>query len=166
MASQITYDDKVSLKTSPLPNTNKCTAEDLNEIKTVVNANAIELDNMGTEIYTAQSMTAQSSITFEDISDYDYVEFLYGGTGGDYAKSLKIIPSISIGHAVTFGVDGAVADNGGIYYNVARYNLTATELTFVRVSQKEFRANATMDSTTSTTPTNIMIYKILGYKKG
>lgn len=44
MASQITYDDKVSIRTSELPNANKCRAEDLNEIKTVVNANANELN--------------------------------------------------------------------------------------------------------------------------
>ena len=37
---QITYDDKVSLTTSPLPRANKATAEDFNEIKRVVNANA------------------------------------------------------------------------------------------------------------------------------
>lgn len=37
---KITYDDKVSLTTSALPRANKCTDDDLNEIKTVVNANA------------------------------------------------------------------------------------------------------------------------------
>lgn len=37
---KITYDDKVSLTTSPLPRTNKCTSEDMNEIKQVINANA------------------------------------------------------------------------------------------------------------------------------
>lgn len=37
---EITYDDKSSLSTSPLPRTNKATADDFNEIKEVVNANA------------------------------------------------------------------------------------------------------------------------------
>lgn len=37
---EITYDDKISLSTSPLPRTNKATADDFNEIKEVVNANA------------------------------------------------------------------------------------------------------------------------------
>lgn len=37
---KITYDDKVSLASSPLPRANKCTDDDLNEIKHVVNANA------------------------------------------------------------------------------------------------------------------------------
>lgn len=37
---EITYDDKISLSTSPLPRINKATADDFNEIKEVVNANA------------------------------------------------------------------------------------------------------------------------------
>ena len=43
----ITYDDKVSIQTSSLPNANKCRAEDLNEIKSVVNNNASELASKG-----------------------------------------------------------------------------------------------------------------------
>lgn len=172
MSSQITYDDKVSLKTSPLPNANKCTADDLNEIKTVVNENATELEdihtsfnNMVTEIYTAPSMTAQSSISFEDISDYDYVEIFYGQTNKNFSSSVKVIPSIAVGQVITFALNGASEVAGVIFYNVARYNLTATGLSFVRVTQKEFKADSTISTTTSANPTNIMVYKILGYKK-
>lgn len=50
MASQITYDDKVSMKTSSLPEENKCTAGNLNEIKSVVNANATELEEVNTQV--------------------------------------------------------------------------------------------------------------------
>lgn len=44
MASKITYDDKISLTKSALPRANKCTDDDLNEIKRVVNDNADSLD--------------------------------------------------------------------------------------------------------------------------
>lgn len=40
---KITYDDKVSLTSSPLPRANKCTDDDLNEIKEVVNTNDDEM---------------------------------------------------------------------------------------------------------------------------
>lgn len=40
---KITYNDKTSLVTSPLPNENKVTDDDMNEIKQVVNHNASEL---------------------------------------------------------------------------------------------------------------------------
>lgn len=44
MSERITYDDKVSLTTSQLPRVNKCTDTDLNEIKSVVNSHADELE--------------------------------------------------------------------------------------------------------------------------
>ena len=45
MASKINYDDKVSLQTQEnIPDVNKVSSKDMNEIKTVVNANADELD--------------------------------------------------------------------------------------------------------------------------
>ena len=50
MANKITYDDKISLTTSALPRANKCTDDDLNEIKQVVNDNADELDENTTNI--------------------------------------------------------------------------------------------------------------------
>lgn len=50
MSQRITYDDKVSLTTSSLPRANKCTAEDLNQIKSVVNQNATDNDNQHTTI--------------------------------------------------------------------------------------------------------------------
>lgn len=53
MSSRITYDDKISLTTSPLPRANKCTAEDMNEIKSVVNQNATDNDNQHTAIETS-----------------------------------------------------------------------------------------------------------------
>lgn len=61
MAEKITYDDKISLTTSPLPRTNKCTAEDLNEIKNVVNSNA----DLAERINTTSVTTANT-----DLDDY------------------------------------------------------------------------------------------------
>ena len=58
MAEKITYDDKVSLTTSPLPRTNKCTAEDLNEIKNVVNSNA----DLAERINTTSVTTANTDL--------------------------------------------------------------------------------------------------------
>lgn len=62
---QITYDDKVSLTTSPLPRANKATAEDFNEIKRVVNANA-----SATIITTANT----------DLNDYTETGLYFFGT--------------------------------------------------------------------------------------
>ena len=48
MASTITYVDKIDLNTTAVADANKVKASDLNEIKSVVNANAGELTNAGT----------------------------------------------------------------------------------------------------------------------
>lgn len=49
-SSKINYSDKVSLTTSPLPRANKCTAEDLNEIKQVINDNADIQDTLSDDL--------------------------------------------------------------------------------------------------------------------
>lgn len=67
MASKITYDDKVSLTTSALPRANKCTDDDLNEIKEAVNNNADETDANTTGIENLQQI-------IEDKSTYSTTE--------------------------------------------------------------------------------------------
>ena len=207
MATQtISYDNKVSIETNPLPEVNKCTANNLNEIKSVVNNNAGELDTTNnnvtdlqtnklnasavknarststsevycanyintyyqtvTEIYNASSSTgAQSLVEFSDISGYDYIEILYGQANGNFLTSIKIIPSISIGYTISLTINAPAADSGVIYLNSGRFDLTATSLSLYRVTQKQFSANNSTSTTSSTTPTNIKIYKILGYKQ-
>ena len=59
MADKITFDDKVSLTTSALPRANKCTDNDLNEIKQVVNDNADELDENTANIVEVQQQVTQ-----------------------------------------------------------------------------------------------------------
>lgn len=121
-----------------------------------------EVDNV---LYTTpDTIVGQTSISFNDISNYSYVEIIYGQTSGANARSLRIIPSISIGNDISFTVDTSASSAGIVYLNTARYSLTATSLTFIRVTQKEFGASETITTTTSTTPTNIAIYKIIGYK--
>lgn len=62
MADKITFDDKVSLTTSALPRANKCTDDDLNEIKQVINANADELDGNTEDIEELQHLLDYSTI--------------------------------------------------------------------------------------------------------
>lgn len=52
---KITYDDKVSLTTSALPRANKCTDDDLNEIKEVVNNNDDTTNQNSSDIQTLQN---------------------------------------------------------------------------------------------------------------
>lgn len=52
---KITYDDKVSLTTSALPRANKCTDDDLNEIKEVVNNNDDTTNQNSSDIQILQN---------------------------------------------------------------------------------------------------------------
>ena len=59
---QITYDNKVNLNTNPyVPRMNKVTAEDLNEIKSVVNENSLRSIITA---YPGQSLKPTSGVTF------------------------------------------------------------------------------------------------------
>lgn len=68
---KITYGEKTSLITSPVPRENKVTDEDMNEIKSVVNNNA------GVEVYKNASNTGDNITFTEDITDYSMIEVFY-----------------------------------------------------------------------------------------
>lgn len=71
---KITYDDKISLITSPVPRENKVTDSDMNEIKEVVNTNS------GIVVYNNSDNT-DNDITFdEDITQYTMIEVFYEGS--------------------------------------------------------------------------------------
>ena len=55
MASRITFNDKVQSQSLPNPANEKARAEDYNEIKTVVNAHATDIETNATDISTNTS---------------------------------------------------------------------------------------------------------------
>lgn len=63
MARKITYEDKTSKNVSPEENNKKVTANDLNEIKSVVNNNADELENTNNEIFYKSGDTYSTTFT-------------------------------------------------------------------------------------------------------
>lgn len=64
--SKITFDDKVSTIISPLPAINRIRAEDVNEIKSVVNAHADAIDGLtlSTSITNATDSFSQGAMTY------------------------------------------------------------------------------------------------------
>ena len=120
-----------------------------------------EIDNVLYE--TPTPLTSQNSISFSNISNYEYVEILYGNTLGAQSCSLKLIPSIAIGQNITFNIMTTDTSTGILYLSSSRYNLTATGMSFVRTTQKQLNADGTTTTNTSTTPSNLVIYKVIGY---
>ena len=77
---KITYDDKVSLITSPLPEENKVTDDDMNEIKNVVNKNFGDLLWTNPDV---ESGMAQNDEIALDLSNYTSVRIIYKVIGDD-----------------------------------------------------------------------------------
>lgn len=105
MADLITYDDKVSLTTSEIPRINKCTDADLNEIKSVVNANANLLDStnsLASKVNTTIVTTANTDLK-------DYIE------NGIYYFSSSVTPI-----SIPAGVNGWLRVMKGNQNNVVK----------------------------------------------
>lgn len=85
--SQITYNDKSNYQSSSLANEYKVSANDMNEIKSVVNS---AIDNItGYELYNSSSGTT-STVTLSDSSaNYNYIE-IYFKNGDNIYSSTKV----------------------------------------------------------------------------
>lgn len=66
MATKIDFDNKENVKTSPLPRVNKVVAEDLNEIKEVVNQNRDDFDEF---VEDFETFTTELDSDLQDLSD-------------------------------------------------------------------------------------------------
>lgn len=127
---KITYIDKVSLVTSPLPNENKVTDLDMNEIKQVVNYNADSLppiasgyEYFGTTAPNDHYMIADGTA----ISREDYAElFAIIGTTyghGDGATTFNL-PDLRRRYPLMKGSDDNMGATGGSEELYAQVNPT------------------------------------------
>lgn len=146
--AKIIFEDKVDIDVSPLPEINKLTAADLNEIKSVVNSNEL---NAGTNIiinsgiisadtYSKTELDAKFSAKNYNVSDtptatgnkilfdgsykpeYEYYKSITGGTFNSYIILLPSSPEyIIVGGSVRRQrKDGSIFTDGlsGVYVGV------------------------------------------------
>lgn len=117
MATKITYTDKVKSVNLPNPDNEKFSATDANEIKTVVNNNATELNSLdgtnielikGGGIYIDDAIVDLQNATLQDITDK-----------GNLTNNPIVTPSIN-GAAITSSGDGnSYLANDGTYKAVS-----------------------------------------------
>lgn len=167
--STITYSNKVALNENPsVADINKVKADDMNEIKTVVNNNATEISNnttnitniTGTILWTNDSPTSSfgsQSITLSN-DDYDILEFYYKTfSGTDEIVSTKTIKGHNA-NLQTLYLDGTKID---IAYRTATYvNNTSYSISTGHIVQAPGTANA------FTTNTQCIPLYVIGYKTG
>lgn len=166
MASKITYDDKISLTTSELPRANKCTDDDLNEIKQVVNDNADKLDENTANIEQMQQQIAKlnGTILYEDstgtlgnvtLSDaaenYNTIEIFYKTSRR--SESVKVADFSNKEICLSFTI---IANNAAIYLTK---EVTISGTTITKNYENQYIVNAGITQTNT-----IYIYKVVGYK--
>ena len=167
MASKITYDNKISLTTSALPRANKCTDDDLNEIKQVVNDNADELVENTTNIEGLQGTIlfenedgVNTNITLsESAVNFNYIEIFYARKG-----SLTIFSSVKVenpdGKYVQLSFNHSPVD---VTMQIYGSRLYINGTTINREQNTMFQMNNT-GFVSMSTQTDLNIYKVVGYK--
>ena len=146
----ITYNDKSNYQSSSLANEYKVTADDMNEIKSVVN------NNYPVSLYNNSSGTAGNVTLSDDISNYSYIEIYFKGNNGSI-DCAKVPTSFTTVNLTT-----------GNYYNGSDTFFIQTETvaiggtTITRKNQKEIVINS--GQYPNITTTNLYIVKVVGYK--
>lgn len=167
MASKITYDNKISLTTSALPKANKCTDDDLNEIKQVVNDNADELDEnttnieglQGTILFENEDGVNTNIVLSESAVNFNYIEIFFARKG-----SLTIFSSVKVenpdGKYVQLSFNHS---SGDVTMQIYGSRLYINGTTINREQNTMFQMNNT-GFVSMSTPTDLNIYKVVGYK--
>ena len=124
MSSQITYDDKMSLTTSPLPRANKCTAEDLNEIKQVVNENGLQTDAIENNLENLTNNVTNIITKVSNMSEYSTNETQIGIWINGKPLYRRVIPVDSFPNTENKSIP---IDNVDVMINLKAYATNGTE---------------------------------------
>jgi hypothetical protein len=158
---KINYDDKVSLTSSPLPRANKCTADDLNEIKQVVNENADEFEEEigrinGTVLYESENGTTGNVTLSDSAANYDYISIEGRRTSHAYPSQKFYKPN---GKTIT--LSSTYALNNDIYLYTKVINISGTQITVLSSKLGYFNSS----SMAVVSDTDNYITRVVGYKE-
>ena len=139
---KITYNDKTSLVTSPLPNENKVTDDDMNEIKQVVNHNDTPI-GVGYEYFGAVLPTNYVWADGSALSRTDYSELfeVIGTTYGDGDGTTTFnVPDLRRRHPLNKGDSDTLGTTGGSEELYAQVNPTGGGMNYQNAGQS-FQTN-------------------------
>ena len=154
----ITYQDKSATNVNAsVADVNKVKAEDMNEIKTVVNGNYNEF--APTVLYNNASGSNTSIVISDSAANYTYIEIFYGwGDGTTFGLSSELI----------YNPNGAKANlkitalnNNYLYVASSLWTISGTSITLN--SGEQWRIG-TSPNVTRTQTNQIGIVRVLGYK--
>lgn len=153
----ITYDDKQAMGTQPtIPDVNKVTADDMNEIKNVVN------DFNPVVLYNNPS-GSNGSITLSDsVANYSYIDIFYK-SNDDYIGS-KRIPAMNCSTELLAYQSNASSEDA-FYIKVRVVSISGTSITTRGQSNNYYKEVLLSSNGVNIYPNNyIYIIKVVGYK--
>lgn len=155
--AQITYANKVKLNDDPnIPDINKVTDDDMNEIKSVVNENDNDFQNtLPTNLYSDSTGTNGNVTLSDDSSNYSYFEIFF--KKDDYQSSVKVGSGYAslIAHYTNTQSNTTYID----FKNVLIAGTTITVLSY-----QEWYNNWGTTGVTAGNTNGIYITKVLGWR--
>ena len=156
---KIDYEDKVDLKTSSEPRRNKVTADDMNEIKQVVNHNDTPIGSgyeyFGTVLPTNYVWADGSAISRTDYSElFEVIGTAYGE--GDGVTTFNV-PDLRRRYPLMKGNDDTLGTTGGSEELYAQVNPTGGGMNYQnagRSFQTNYRTTGTGSKESSTQDNN------------
>ena len=179
--AMITYDNKSTLNPQPsVADVNKVKAEDMNEIKSVVNANYGEVGDITTltttdktsvvnaintltptTLYNNDSGTTGNIILNDNISNYSFYEIYFSrGTGNDLISASSVKMTTSLITNVSLTLVAYLNNITRIYtanISISGTNLTRNYTRYVNIPNSGTGINGDTEG-------SVYIYKVLGYK--
>jgi len=155
--AQITYANKVKLNDDPnIPDINKVTDDDMNEIKSIVNGNDNDFQNtLPTTLYSDSTGTNGNVTLSDDSSNYSHFEIFF--KKDDYQSSNKV----GSGYASLIAHYTNVQSNT-TYIDFKNVLISGTTITVL--SYQEWYNNWGTTGVTAGNTNGIYITKVLGYK--
>ena len=126
--AQITYDNKVKLNDDPnIPDINKVTDDDMNEIKSVVNGNDNDFQNsLPVILYENSSGTTNNITLSDDSSNYEYLEvYAYETTTN---SSLYTKYDVSAGKDLNLNTNISSQNGNLMRYISTNYSVSGTSI--------------------------------------
>ena len=150
--TQITYNDKSNYQSSALANEYKVSANDMNEIKSVVNGACTQVDSLtAVTLYNSSSGTLGTVTLSDSANNYTYLEIFYGKSSID--NSVKVVRSSGKATFIEY------VDIGSVQLLVKTVNISGTSIT----NASGYYLNFTSNTVSSGSANEIRIYRVLGY---
>lgn len=133
---------------------------DLNNLNTANTDDLVSAVNtlVPTVLYSSSSGSNTTISLSDDVSNYQYLDIIYGWSSGNYGMSFS---RVDVSSSYSINLSQIVYANNVCYFATSRWNATGSSIAIVG---GEFWSIATNGTNSRNQSQTINIYKVLGYK--